>query len=311
MAKYRIQTTLIFYAGACALAWLVALPLWLMDSGLASPLTTPLLVIMMLTPVTSAVLVSRYVHGIPWKQLPQWLGLTPIKPYGRTVLWLGVALVIGLSIAIINTFLAAALGWFKLDVVEFSAFREQLSAATGQNAGDEIPVRLIIFIQIFALPLGAITNSVIAAGEEIGWRGYLLPALQHLGTWPALALTGVLWGLWQSPIILLGYNFGRTDWTCVAYMTIGCMFLGILIGWIHLFSKNVWPAALFHGAFNAAAGFPLLIGALDQDPDPALFSALGVSGWITISLMLIPLIPAILKYHRADPQPQQTDVAAG
>ncbi|MDO5077317.1 CPBP family intramembrane glutamic endopeptidase [Corynebacterium sp.] len=311
MANYRTQTTLIFYAGACALAWLVALPLWLMDSGLTSPLATPLLVLMMFTPVTSAVLVSRFAHGIPWKQLPQWLGCTQIKPYGRTLLWLGVALVMGLSIAIINTFLASALGWFKLDLAEFSALREQLTAATGQNASEDIPVKIIVIVQICTLPLAAITNSVIAAGEEIGWRGYLLPALQHLGTWPALALSGLLWGLWHSPIILLGYNFNRTDWTGVAYMTIGCMLLGILIGWVRLFSENIWPAALFHGAFNSSAGFPLLIGALDQDPDPALFIALGVSGWITISLMLIPLIPAILKYHRASPQQRQMDVAAG
>ena len=34
-----------------------------------------------------------------------------------------------------------------------------------------------------------------------------------------VVVSGALWGLWHAPLILLGYNFGRTDVWGVALMT--------------------------------------------------------------------------------------------
>ena len=46
---------------------------------------------------------------------------------------------------------------------------------------------------------------VLVAGEEIGWRGFLLPRLlPRLGPWGASAATGVIWALWHLPL----YNAG-------------------------------------------------------------------------------------------------------
>ncbi len=44
---------------------------------------------------------------------------------------------------------------------------------------------------------------LFALGEEIGWRGYLLPKLSGLGPVRAALLAGLLHGLWHLPIILL------------------------------------------------------------------------------------------------------------
>src|SRR4051812_31320664 len=41
---------------------------------------------------------------------------------------------------------------------------------------------------------------LLAFGEEIGWRGYLLPHLSTLGQGRALFLSGFLHGLWHLPI---------------------------------------------------------------------------------------------------------------
>ncbi|WP_258566553.1 type II CAAX prenyl endopeptidase Rce1 family protein [Leucobacter luti] len=42
-------------------------------------------------------------------------------------------------------------------------------------------------------------NCIFTFGEEIGWRGWLLPALRPLGTWPALILSGAIWACGTRP----------------------------------------------------------------------------------------------------------------
>jgi len=44
---------------------------------------------------------------------------------------------------------------------------------------------------------------IFTFGEEFGWRGYLLPRLAPLGGISAAIITGVIWGLWHTPVIVL------------------------------------------------------------------------------------------------------------
>ena len=65
------------------------------------------------------------------------------------------------------------------------------------------------------LAAGLTVNGLFAFGEEYGWRGVLADELRPLGLARASLLTGVLWGLWHAPIIILGHNYG-TQWGCGA-----------------------------------------------------------------------------------------------
>jgi membrane protease YdiL (CAAX protease family) len=274
-----------FVVLACGLAWLVSLPLWLGD-GLAEPFVGVLLPVMMFTPAL-ATLVVVFLLRVPGKgHRARYLGLWPLRPAKRVIWllvvgWLVPPLLVGLGILV-----AAACGWVVLDPT-FAAFSAQLAQVV--PAGATLPpVGLLVFAQLTAIPLGALINSLFAFGEELGWRGWLLPALRPLGTWPALLLSGAIWGLWHSPVILLGYNFGRTDVSGVLFMVGGCVAWGVLFGWLRLRSGSVWPAVVAHGALNAAAGAVLLFAA--TQPDLALAGPLGVASWIVAAAVAIVLV---------------------
>ncbi|GGM45175.1 CPBP family intramembrane glutamic endopeptidase [Microbacterium saperdae] len=270
---------------ACGLAWLVALPLWLGD-GLAEPFTGVLLPVMMWTPAVAALIVTFAMRVPPRGGRVRFLGLWPLRPAKRVVWlivlgWLAPPLLIGVSIL-----LAAALGFVTLDPTfgGFSAeFAKMLPAGVPMP-----PVEVLVISQLAMIPLGALINSVFAFGEELGWRGWLVPALRPLGTWPTLLISGAIWGFWHSPVILLGYNFGRTDITGVLFMIGGCVAWGILLGWLRLRSASVWPAVIAHGSLNAAGGLIVIFAA--SQPDLALAGPLGVAGWIVVAVVVLVLV---------------------
>lgn len=276
----------VFVVTAMVLAWLVALPLWLSGAGLSSPWAALILPAMMLTP-TLAMLVVVFGLRVPRTQRLRFLGMWPLRPAKRVVWMMILGLFGPMVVVALTTFLAAALGWVRLDLVGFSGFAEQLAAAAPGVALP--PVGVLVAVQLVMVPVGAIINSILAAGEELGWRGWLVPALRPLGTWPALLLSGAVWGLWHSPIILLGYNFGRPDVAGVLLMTGGCIAWGVLLGWLRLRSASVWPAVLAHGSLNSVAGLVVLLHAAGSTPDLALVGPLGVASWIVIAAIVAVL----------------------
>ncbi|MEN6349562.1 MAG: CPBP family intramembrane glutamic endopeptidase [Syntrophomonas sp.] len=52
--------------------------------------------------------------------------------------------------------------------------------------------------------IGLAINIIPTLGEELGWRGYLLPKLRMLlSDRAALIVTGLIWGVWHLPCVHL------------------------------------------------------------------------------------------------------------
>lgn len=295
MTRIRIAAIVVFTVIACGAAWLVALPLWLGD-GLAEPTTGVVLPVMMLTPALAALVVTFMMRVPARGERVRFLGLWPLRPAKRVIWlmvlgWLVPPLLVGLSILV-----AAGLGFIRLDLT-FAGFSAELARMLPEGTPLP-PVEILVISQLAIIPVGALLNSVLAFGEELGWRGWLVPALRPLGTWPTLLISGVIWGFWHSPVILLGYNFGRTDITGVLFMIGGCVAWGVLLGWLRLRSASIWPAVLAHGSLNAAGGAVLLFSA--SQPDLALAGPLGVAAWIVIAVVIVVL--ALTGQFRAQPE---------
>lgn len=294
----------LFVVVSFGLAWLIALPLWLRDPSDPSfvALWSPLAQAIMFTPAV-ATLVVLFIARTPRGERLRFLGMWPLRPAKRVVWFMVGAIFAPLLIVAGSVGVAAALGWAELDLVEFSGFAEQLSATLPADTASLLPpMGVLVALQLLAIPLGAVFNCIFSFGEEIGWRGWLLPALRPLGTWPSLVLSGVIWGLWHSPLILLGYNFGLTDWRGVALMVVGCVAWGILLGWARLRTGSVWPAVIAHGSLNASAAMILLLIAAGTVPDPALVLPIGAAGWIATGAVIIVLVLTGQFANRRQPE---------
>jgi membrane protease YdiL (CAAX protease family) len=105
---------------------------------------------------------------------------------------------------------------------------------------------------MFIILRGLLISTLLALGEEIGWRGYLLPHLLPLGRVRALLTSGLLQGIWHLPLLFWTpfYHASGDRWTVTALFLLTLTAAGVFYGYLRLTSNSVWPAALAHGAFN-------------------------------------------------------------
>jgi membrane protease YdiL (CAAX protease family) len=171
----------------------------------------------------------------------------------------------------------------------FTFMRESMAKAA---AGTAMPgVEILVLGQVaFALTLAPFINLLFAIGEELGWRGFLLPRLMPLGQWKAILLSGLIWGIWHAPTTLLyGYNFPQHPYLGVLLLPTGFTLLGIILSWLTLKTRSPWVAGLGHGAFNATAGLSFFF--LKPGFDTALAgSPLGLAGWVPMAVLVALLI---------------------
>ena len=128
-----------------------------------------------------------------------------------------------------------------------------------------VPLAAAAAVQgISAITYAPLVNTFAAVGEEAGWRGYMTPVLtEWLGRTPALIVSGVIWGIWHSPVIILaGYEYGTGYFGApVLGVLLMCLFttgVGIILSFFYKKTDSIWVPALIHGALNGAAGLPLL-----------------------------------------------------
>lgn len=160
---------LLFAIVAFGLAWLIAIPLWSAEAGLASPIAGLILPAMMFTPcvATLTVLLLRPRPGA--RAASRLLGMWPLRPVGRTLGFCALAVAVMPVIVSAGIACAAAFGFVELDVLHLSGFRAALEADSGSAL--PVPVWTIAAVQLLTIPLGAAVNAILAFGEEVGWRG--------------------------------------------------------------------------------------------------------------------------------------------
>lgn len=134
------------------------------------------------------------------------------------------------------------------------------------------------------LVLSVVLYFVTALGEEIGWRGYMMPKLNELyGFKKAVLLCGLAWFLWHLPVFLASYMAKIPLWYQIPMLFLLIMAWSFPQGYISLKSKSFWPAAVFHATHNFVAQL-LLDQSIGGEMRPYL---VGETGIISVTVLLL------------------------
>jgi len=302
---------IIFLIIAFVLAWASAIVIYLTGGIANSKVIQPALRLtlasilmatgMMWAPAVANIL-TRVITREGWKDL--WLKPKLSKSWKY---WLIAWFVPGILI------IAGAVAYFLVFPQNFDAnlsgFKQQLETMSAQYGTTEPlpmnPWTILIFQGVQAFLMAPVLNALFTFGEEFGWRAYLLPKLMPLGGRKAVLLSGVIWGVWHWPVILMGYNYGfdypGAPWMGLLGMVWFAIMLGIIISWLTLRSGSVWPAVIAHGAANGigAIGLFAVMGYANPLLGP---SPVGFIGGIFITILAINLLflPGALELPKTD-----------
>jgi uncharacterized protein len=109
-----------------------------------------------------------------------------------------------------------------------------------------------LVLTVTNLLIGPVIGSLFAAGEEIGWRGYLLTRL-IAGRLPRpVLLSGIIWWLFHVPLIVLGwYPVGPAPRLGVFVFGATVIAFAYFLAALRLRSGSIWPPVVAHATWNA------------------------------------------------------------
>jgi membrane protease YdiL (CAAX protease family) len=115
--------------------------------------------------------------------------------------------------------------------------------------GSRVPVSVSL---VAVSVLGLVPACGSALGEEIGWRGLLVPELARMTTFTKAALlTGIFWAVWHYPgVIFADYHSSAPRWLDLVSITISVFGMSVFTAWLRLKAGSIWPAVLWHGNHN-------------------------------------------------------------
>ena len=153
---------------------------------------------------------------------------------------------------------------------------------------------------LFAVLLAPAINMFPALGEEVGWRGYMMPRLkERFGLLNGRLLGGVVWGVWHWPLMLLvGYEYGTNYLGApvlgLVVWCVVCFALNTLLDLLYEKTSCIWVPAIAHGAFNAIAALPQVL----ITPADAYYNVLGPMPIGLISVLPMLAVAVGLTLHQ-------------
>ena len=112
--------------------------------------------------------------------------------------------------------------------------------------------QIIAAFVAFQATVGVLISLVSATGEEIGWRGFLVPELAKVMAFPYVCLvSGTIWAAWHWPLIIFSnYHAGGPTWFALVNFTVMAIAVSVPMTYWRLKSGSLWPAAIAHASHN-------------------------------------------------------------
>lgn len=129
--------------------------------------------------------------------------------------------------------------------------------------GPQIAVNLL-----FNLPLLTMFGTFNAMGEELGWRGYLQPRLDAVGTRWSIVIVWLVQVVFHAPLMVgAGYVSGAGFWQGFALFAVFDLPATFLLAWVAYRARSLWPAVFLHSFHNTISQwlFPKFFAGADAE----------------------------------------------
>ena len=166
---------------------------------------------------------------------------------------IGIACLLAILFPLVIGFLAYGTAWIThlTPLLPFHATGDledvmEVAAPFAPSAGPTL-----LLLQVGITLLLTIISVVAAAGEEIGWRGYMLPRMIEGKVPGAIIISGLIWSLWHWPQILFSPPIaGMPQIVTASIFLVTITALGCISAWLRLHSESMWPPIILHAAWN-------------------------------------------------------------
>jgi len=195
-----------------------------------------------------------FVFGIMW--CPALAGMATLKLSGRDLRDLGWKwpqspyAVQSWFIPLLYAAIAYGIVWVaRLGGLPNHEFMDVLAQRMGLRVS---PVASTAVYVLLAGSFGLAKGLASALGEEIGWRGFLVPELSKNVSFTGTALiSGAIWACWHYPLLIWGdYNSGTPTWYGLSCFTVMVVSISFVFAWMRLKSGSLWTGALLHASHN-------------------------------------------------------------
>lgn len=214
-----------------------------------------------------------------------------LKYYG--IAWFGVAALI--LFGTILYFLVSpgkfdpSLGYVKMLLTE-------QAKETGAEVTEQV-VRNAVLIQFFmGVVMAPFADLLGCFGVEWGFRGYLLPKmLKHFKVVPAILITGVVFGLWNAPLVVMGQNYGLGypgyPVTGILLVCLYCATTGVILSYVTIKTRSIIPAVMARGVLSGFNSIGILFSSMDNPYNllmgPMSTGLIGGIGFLAVAVFLL------------------------
>jgi len=180
-------------------------------------------------------------------------------------------------------------GFPKLDSVD--AFAQTAGLEPSSEA-----TRIVLFIVVNAA-VGTITGLLAAMGEELGWRGFLVPELyRSMGFVGVAIVSGVIWAAWHYAIVGVVYpDVELPLWYWMLMFSVAAAGVGTLAAWLRLRSASLWPPVILHTSSNLWMQSILDPLTVYREGTDAVAGDLGIG--IAAAGLVVAMIAILLRKH--------------
>jgi uncharacterized protein len=276
-----------YFVLAFAFSWGLWVPATLEARGLISPLPVPATFLGAFGPLVAAVVVTAQEGGraglrsllgrvVRWRVAPIWYGVAILGPLVITLVAITLHVVLGGQPPSLGLLIGA------------------------------LPT--LVFVSVYMM-------ITVALGEEVGWRGYALPALQaRYSALLASLILGVMWTLWHVPVF---FN-PDTHYSNLPFLLFLAYIVpfAVLITWVfNSTGGSVLMAMFFHAVMNASGGLWKTIPEYSVEP-ASLAAAVAVNvhtNFMPAIVLWIAAIVVVLVYgaRNLSRKPRQVLADAG